>query len=328
MRIGLGLDVGGTKILTCAVTDAGQLVAEARVDSPKTPDRLLDALTEAAHAILSLLGEERSNVAGVGVGVPSLVGRDGSLFSSPNLPALEGLPVQQAFAAQLVAMAPAGGGEPWRLVLENDGTSAAAGELAFGAARGQSDVVVMTLGTGIGGGIVADGRLLHGARGFAGEIGHIVMDPLGPPCHCGRVGCFEQLASGTAFGRLAQTAARDGRADRPLELAGGHVEQVRGEHALAAAREGDAQSLALFDELARALATGIGSLVEVLDPGLVIVGGGLAEAGEILLAPTVAAFSETSRRGHGSQTVPIVLAALGPRAGAYGAAALGLGLVG
>jgi glucokinase len=289
---------------------------------------LLEALTEAADAILQLIGSDRKQVAGVGVGVPSLVAADGSLYDSPNLPALTGLPVRQAFADRLTEMAVrSGSAGEWRLVLDNDGTCAAAGELAFGAARGHRDAVVITLGTGIGGGIIADGRILRGARGFAGEVGHFVVDPSGPPCHCGRIGCFEQMASGSALGRIAQHAAREARASRVVALAGGTVAAVRGEHVLAAAREGDEEAIVVFDILAGNLASGIASLVEVLDPGVVLVGGGLAAAGPILLEPTVTAFAEISRRGRGEHAVPIVLAELGPRAGAYGAAAQALGVV-
>jgi glucokinase len=329
MRIGVGLDVGGTKILACAVTELGGLVAETRVDSPRVPEQLIEALTEAADAILQILGSDSTDVVGVGVGVPSLVAADGSLYDSPNLPALVGLPVRQAFADRLIGMAEksrSSAGE-WRLVLDNDGTCAAAGEAAFGAAMGYRDAVVITLGTGIGGGIIADGRLLRGANGFAGEVGHFVVDPSGPECHCGRVGCFEQLASGSALGRIAQRAAREGRASRALALAGGIIADLRGEHVLAAAREGDPDAIALFRILAANLASGIASLVEVLDPGIVLVGGGLAAAGQILLEPTVEAFAAGSRRGRGEHAVPIVLAALGPRAGAYGAAAQAIGLI-
>ncbi|HUY30460.1 MAG TPA: ROK family protein [Acidimicrobiales bacterium] len=330
MAIGLGLDVGGTKILACAVTDAGELVVETRVDSPRSPDRLLNALVEGTDALVALLGADRDSVVGVGVGVPSLVGSDGSLFDSPNLPALEGLPVRAAFAERLEQVAPgrAAGAARWRLVIDNDATCAAAGELAFGAARGHGDVVLLTIGTGIGGGVIAAGRLLRGARGFAGEVGHIVVDPSGPLCHCGRSGCLEQLASGSALARIARGAVLAGRADRVLELAGGDVDAVRGEHVLAAAREGDPAARELFAELAHNLAVGVANLVEVLDPGVVLIGGGLAAAGELLLDPTVAAFAVEDRRGRGAQAVPIVLAELGPRAGAFGAAALALGLVG
>jgi glucokinase len=327
MGIGLGLDVGGTKILACAVTAGGELVAETRVDSPKAPDRLLEALTEAADAIITLLGDRRVEVVGVGVGVPSLVAAGGRLFDSPNLPALEGLPVHEAFAERLAKMAESGA-PSWRLALDNDGTCAAAGELAFGAAKGQTDAVVITLGTGIGGGVIAGGRIQRGARGFAGEVGHMVMDPRGPHCHCGRKGCFEMFASGSALTRMAREAALEGRASRILSLADGKIDGIRGEHVLAAAREGDDGALVLFGQLGEYLATGIGNLVEVLDPALVLLGGGLADAGPILLEPTVAAFAATNRRGRGENAISIVLAQLGPRAGAFGAAAEGLGLVG
>lgn len=326
MGIGLGLDVGGTKILACAVTEAGELVAETRVDSPRSPDRLLRALVDGTDALLALLPGGSHEVVGVGVGVPSLVTSDGSIYETANLPALEGLPVRAEFARHLERLSSGAGGR-WRLVIDNDATCAVAGELAFGAARGRSDVLLITLGTGIGGGIVASGHVLRGARGFAGEVGHMVIDPAGPLCHCGRTGCFEQLASGSALARIARRAAEAGLADRVLELAGGDLEAVRGEQVVEAARAGDPGALAIFEELAHNLAVGIANLAEVLDPGVVLLGGGLAAAGELLLAPTVAAFALEDRRGRGPHSVPLALAALGPRAGAYGAAALALGVV-
>jgi len=330
VEIGLGLDVGGTKILACAVTAEGEVVAETRVDSPRSPDQLLQTLVDGTDALVALLGHSRDAIVGVGVGVPSLVGSDGSLFESPNLPALEGLPVHAAFAERLAAIAAErdASAPRWRLVLDNDATCAVAGELAFGAARGHADVVLLTLGTGIGGGVIAAGRLLRGARGFAGEVGHMVVDPSGPECHCGRRGCLEQMASGSALTRIARDAAAEGRAEHVLALAGGDVGAIRGEHVLDAARDGDVVARGLFAQLAHNLAVGVANLVEVLDPGVVLIGGGLAQAGELLLEPTIEAFAAEDRRGRGARAVPIVLAGLGPRAGAYGAAAQALGLVG
>ena len=323
--IGLGLDVGGTKILTCAVSEVGDLVAETRVDSPKSPDLLLEALAQAVGSVSDALGDRVGDVVGVGVGVPSLVAADGALFSTPNLPALEGLPLRAAFAERLAVTT---GRTSWRLVLDNDATCAAAGELAFGAARETGDALIITLGTGIGGGIVSGGSVFRGASGFAGEFGHMVIDPTGPACHCGRHGCFEQFASGSALARLARRAAVEGRADRVVALAGGQPGNVRGEHVLDAAREGDPGAEALFAELGRHLAVGIDNLVEVLDPALVVLAGGLAAAGDVLLRPARAAFESSSRRGSGEHSVGIVLAGLGERAGAFGAAALALGVVG
>jgi len=329
MRIGLGLDVGGTKILACAITSSGELVAETKVDSPRTPELLLEALTEAAEAIVDLVGSRRHEIAGVGVGVPSLVTSDGTLYSSPNLPALEGLPVREAFASRLHDMAEESGASTgsWNLVLDNDATCAAAGEWAFGAARGFDEAVILTLGTGIGGGVITAGRILRGRYGFAGEVGHMVIDPSGPTCTCGRSGCLEQFASGSALGRLGREWAEAGRAPRLVELAAGSISTIRGEQVLTAAREGDASALAIFAELSSSLATGISNIAEILDPSVVILGGGLADAGDILLSAVRTAFARDGRRGSGPQAIPVILAELGPRAGAFGAAAEGIGLV-
>jgi glucokinase len=245
------------------------------------------------------------------------------------LPALEGLPVYRAFSERLnLKYGVTSPHRPWTLVLDNDGTCAAAGELAFGAAKNYQDAIVLTLGTGIGSGIIVAGQILRGARGFAGEPGHMVIDPAGPPCQCGRTGCFEKLASGSALTRLARTAAARGEATRILELADGDAEAVRGEYVLKAAREGDPDAFKIYRELATSLAAGIANLVEILDPAVVIIGGGLADAGTILLDATVEAFAASGdRRGIGPTAVPIKLAELGYRAGAFGAAAQALGIV-
>ena len=216
---------------------------------------------------------------------------------------------------------------PLRLVLDNDANCAAAGELAFGAAKGERAAVVITLGTGIGGGVVSGGKLLRGGHGFAGEIGHTVIDRNGPPCRCGRRGCYEQFASGSTLARLARDAAREGRLAGAVALAGGDPEAVRGEHVLVTARQGDATSIGLFETLAESIAIGILNLVEVLDVNRVIIGGGLARAGSVLLDPTVASFTAMNTRRRGDDPVSIVLAELGERSGAFGASALALGTV-
>ena len=144
---------------------------------------------------------------------------------------------------------------------------------------------MVTLGTGIGAGIITSGRLLHGAQGFAGEPGHMVVDPNGPPCPCGKRGCWERFASGSGLGRLARDAASGGRLDAAVALAGGDPEAVRGEHVTASARAGDVESQAVLDELARWIALGLANLVNVLDPALIVIGGGLVEAADLLLPP-------------------------------------------
>jgi glucokinase len=183
-------------------------------------------------------------------------------------------------------------------------------------------VFLVTLGTGIGGGVVTDGRLQRGHNGFAGEPGHMVVDPDGPPCPCGRRGCWERFASGSGLGRLAREAAESGRGRRLVELAG-HAEAVRGEHVSAAAREGDPEALEVFRQLGWWAALGIANLVNLLDPEIVVVGGGLIEAGDIVLTPIRTAFGELVLAAEHRPEVPIVPAELGGDAGAIGAALIG-----
>ncbi len=151
-------------------------------------------------------------------------------------------------------------------------------------------MVLVTLGTGIGGGLIVGDELVRGAAGFAGEPGHMVVDPNGPPCPCGRRGCWERYASGSGLGRLGREAAEAGRAGAVVALAGGDPEAVRGEHVTAAAAGGDPEALAVMADFAWWVALGMANLVNLLDPEVVIIGGGLAEAGELLLGPTRAAF--------------------------------------
>ncbi|MGH9299495.1 MAG: ROK family protein, partial [Acidimicrobiales bacterium] len=206
--------------------------------------------------------------------------------------------------------------------VDNDATCAAAGESAFGAGAGRSDVLFVTLGTGIGGGVVAGGRLLRGAGNLAGEIGHFVVDPQGPPCGCGRRGCWERYASGSGLGRIARDAALAGRASRVMALAGGDADSVLGEHVVVALSEGDAQATAVMEEYAWWLALGLANLANVLDPAVIVLGGGLVRAGEALMGPVRGAFLDQVEGATLRPAIEIVPAALGDRAGAVGAAVL------
>jgi glucokinase len=211
------------------------------------------------------------------------------------------------------------------VVADNDATCAAWGEKQLGAAQGLEDVVLVTLGTGIGGGIISGGELQRGANGFAGEIGHMVVDPDGPPCPCGRRGCWERYASGTGLGRLAREAAHAGRASRMLELAGGDPEKVRGEHVGLALAEGDGEAAQVMETFSVWLALGLANLANIFDPDAFVLGGGLVQAGAALLDPARLAFDQMVEGQELRPQVPIVAAALGPRAGAIGAAFLAEG---
>lgn len=302
----VGVDLGGTKCLAVAIVE-GTVVEERRVPTPAGGPALIEVLAELATDMA-----DGGPIHGLGVGVPGLVDRSGVLRFAPNLPGVVELPVAAELGARL----------GHRVTVDNDATCAAWGERQVGAARGRDDVILATLGTGIGGGIVTGGRLLRGANGFAGEIGHMVVDPEGPACPCGRRGCWEQLASGTALGRLGGEAARAGRAPRVLERAGGDPAQVRGEHVTGAAADGEAGAMAVLEEFARWVALGLANLANAFDPGAFVLGGGLVEAGELLFGPVRAAFASALTGATHRPGVDIVPAALGEQAGAIGAAFL------
>ncbi len=302
----VGVDLGGTKCLAVAL-EAGKVVDERRVPTPVGETALLDGLAGVATAVAGGAG-----VLGVGVGVPGLVDRGGVLRFAPNLLGVVDLDIKSELERRL--------GVPVRV--DNDATCAAWGERQVGAAQGYDDVILVTLGTGIGGGIVAGGALLRGANGFAGEIGHMVVDPDGPECPCGQRGCWERFASGGGLGRLGQLAAAEGRAGRVLALAGGDPALVRGEHVTAAAAEGDVEAHAVLADLAWWVALGLANLANAFDPQAFVLGGGLIEAGELLLRPVRTAFAGLLTGASYRPEVAIVPATLGEHAGAIGAACL------
>ncbi|HET9093061.1 MAG TPA: ROK family protein [Acidimicrobiales bacterium] len=315
--ISVGLDVGGTKVLGVAVDERGTVLAEERRATVDSGPALLDDLAE---LYTTLAGQAAPGGSGapppLGVGVPGLVDPAGTLVFAPNLPGAGGTDVRSGLASRLSGTRPV-------IQVDNDATCAAAGESAFGAGAGRSDVLFVTVGTGIGGGIVAGGRLVRGSSNFAGEIGHIVVDAHGPPCGCGRRGCWERYASGSGLGRIARDAALAGKASRVVALAGGDADSVRGEHVMRAAEEGDEEAAVIVEEFAWWLALGLANLANVLDPRVVVIGGGLVRAGEVLLGPVRRSFFSQVEGASVRPLIEILPAALGDRGGAVGAAVIG-----
>jgi glucokinase len=313
-RITVGVDIGGTKILGVAVDAAApdKVLAEQRVDTPRGAPRVLDAVDK----MISSLGQRPElhgrAIRAVGVGIAGLVDRNGVLYMGPHLPTFRKEPVQSNLQLRL--------GLP--VAVDNDATCAAWAEHRTGAARSVDDSVCVALGTGIGAGIVAGGQVLRGAHGFAGEAGHMMVDPTGPVCPCGRRGCWERLGSGSGLGRLAREEAEADRLDRALELAGGQVAALQGEHVTRAAREGDAQALALLRRFGWWVAVGLSNLVTLLDPQMVVIAGGLTEIGEPLMEPVRDHFDGLVMAPGARPDTRIVAAELGERAGAIGAALL------
>lgn len=303
----IGVDLGGTKCLGVRLAHDGRVEAEHRVPTPQggTPDTVLDAVDEVVRAL--------GGAGCIGVGVPGLVDRDGVLRFAPNLPGVSEVRVREDVETRWPGTA---------VRVDNDATCAAWAEKRVGAARELDYVVMVTLGTGIGGGVVSGGRLERGAHGFAGEWGHMVVTADGTDCACGQQGCWELLASGRALGRFGREAAAAGRASRVLELAGGDPDQVQGEHVGAACGEGDPEAREIMGRLAWWLGVGLANLAMAFDPQAFVIGGGLSEVGEPLLAPTRRALGELLS-GTPHRTPPEVLpAALGEHAGAIGAALL------
>jgi glucokinase len=310
-EVTVGVDLGGTKCLAVALAGS-RIVGEGRRPTPAGAEAVLDVIA----ALAAEVAGERP-LGAVGVGAPGLVDRDGVLRFAPNLPGVTGLEVRAELEQRL--------GVPVRV--DNDATCAAWAERAVGAATGLDDVVLVTLGTGIGGGVITGGRLTRGANGFAGEIGHMVVDRDGPLCPCGQRGCWERYASGGGLARLARTAAAAGGAADVVARAGGDPAAILGEHVAAAAAGGDGEARAIVAELGWWVGLGLANLANILDPEAFVVGGGLVEMGDLLLDPVRAAFAALLQGRAWRPAIPVVPAALGPRAGAIGAGCLGAELL-
>ena len=300
----VGIDVGGTKCLGVRLgDDLGVVTVELR-PTPGDPEELVDTLCE-----LSLtLGPADT----LGIGVPGLVTREGVLRAAPHITEVADLPLRTLLEDRLQRP----------VSVDNDATCALVAEATIGAARGATDAILVTIGTGIGGAILGGGVIQRGANGFTGEIGHMVVDPDGPPCPCGRRGCWERFASGSALTRLGQEAAAAGRLEAVLERRDGRVSDVRGEDVTAAARGGDAGALAILDDFGRWMAVGLVNLTNAFDPELFVLGGGLVALQDLVVDPIRAWFGELLYAPSYRPHPRLEVARLGERSGAIGAALL------
>jgi glucokinase len=307
MTLACGIDVGGTKIAGGVVDENGAILEELQVVSPATD---VPAIEEAIEKLVTEL-RTRHPIDAVGVGAAGYIDRARAVvLFAPNL-AWRDLDLKADLERTLSLP----------VVVENDANAAAWGEFQYGAGH---DLLLVTVGTGVGGGVVLDGALFRGAFGVGAEIGHMRVVPDGILCGCGNRGCFEMYASGSALVREARAAARAGSllAADLLERAGGDPDAITGPLVTAAARDGDTFAVEQLASLGRWLGEGIASLAAVLDPGVVVVGGGVSEADELLLGPARASFAaQLTGRGH-RPMLEIRRARLGNRAGLIGAADL------
>ena len=309
-----GVDLGGTNTRVALVDPDGTVVEQRVGPTAPTLDGIVEFIADAARA----LHHHRPDAAALGVGAAGMVDRDGVIHYSPNVPAFLRAPVRARLTEAL--------GLP--VAVDNDANVAALAELVYGAGRGSDNFLLVTLGTGVGGGVVVNGKVLRGAHGFAAEIGHFQVDPHGPRCACGEIGHWEAVASGTALGALGRAAAARGEAPAVLALAGGDVATVRGTHVGEAAQRGEPDAVALVVEYAHQVAIGLVGLVNIFDPDQVLVSGGLVDLGDVLLGPLAAAFHGRVEGAPYRPAIPVVAAALGGSAGVIGAAALARELVG
>ena len=311
MSLAIGVDVGGTKVAAGVVGPDGAILAATRRPTPS------GSPAETEQVIADVVAELRSSyadVVAVGIGAAGWVASDrATVVYAPNL-AWRDEPLRDRLAERI----------DLPVVVENDANAAAWAEHRFGAARDADHVVLVTAGTGIGTGIVIGGQLYRGGFGMAGEAGHLTMVRDGLPCGCGQRGCWEQYASGNALVRLARerAAAEPTRAKVLLDLAGGAAAEVTGAMVTEAAGSGDPVAQECFDEVGRCLGEGLADIAAVLDPTVFVVGGGVADAGELLLAPARAAYAARLPGGAHRQHAPVRLAELGNEAGLVGAADL------
>ncbi|HEX8099974.1 MAG TPA: ROK family glucokinase [Actinomycetota bacterium] len=305
----IGVDAGGTKVQGLLVdTQSGEVLDRQVVG---TPAEDAEASLEAIIAVARELMGSTDGVRAIGVGAAGMVDMNGVMRFAPNV-AWRDAPIRDRVrsATGLVT------------VVDNDANTAAWGEFRYGAGIGSGDMLLVTVGTGIGGGVVTGGRLLQGAHGFAGEIGHIIVEPGGPRCGCGNRGCWEQVASGRALDRLGREAAQRQPESTLANMADGDPQKVDGRLVAAAAQAGDPVAVHVLREVGRRLGEGIAGLVNVLDPDVVVVGGGVADVGDLLLNPAREAFEDAVEAPRFRPKVPIVPAKLGNDAGAIGAAGL------
>jgi glucokinase len=311
-RPAIGIDIGGTKVAAGLVDVDGRILRRARRQTPhrsQSPQVVEDTIAEAIEE----LRDHRTPIA-VGIGAAGFVdeGQSSVLFS-PHL-SWRHEPLRDAMRQRV--------GLP--VVVENDANAALWAEARFGAGQGESAVIGVNLGTGIGGGILLDGQLYRGRYGVAGEFGHLQVVPGGHRCECGNRGCWEQYASGNALVREARelVVARSPVAHRLLELVGGEPDRVTGPLVTQAAKDGDPAARELFDDVGRWLGVGLANLAAAFDPGLFVIGGGVSEADELLLGPARAAYRRhLTGRGFRPEA-QIVRARLGNEAGLVGVADL------
>jgi glucokinase len=318
-RYALAVDIGGTKILTALVRDDGTVTARSRVETPADVEPVVDAVVATVGQVLGAGVAPQDQIVAAGVGAPGPMNPEtGVVYEPPNIRGWHDVPLGALLTERL----------GMRVWVENDANAAAVAEWWIGAGRGVSDLIYVTVSTGIGGGIIIGDRLVRGVSGTAGEVGHMTIDVNGPPCPCRRGnGHLEALATGPAIARMARETVEAGKRSVLLEMAGGRPEAITAAMVETAARDGDQVASEVFARAATYLGIGMANLLNIFNPERIVIGGGVSKAGEMLFEPVrrVALERAFERPGRDAEIVP---AALGDDVGVVGAAAVAFQRVG
>ena len=309
----LAVDLGGTKIITAVILSTGEIICRkySLTLADEGPRPVINRLSSAVAETMAQAKLKTSDIAGIGIAAAGILDIDrGIVTTSPNLPHWHNVPLRDIFADRLGVVT----------YLINDSNAAALGEHRFGAGIGFDNIIYLTVSTGIGGGIIIDGELYSGADGCAGELGHMTIEADGPQCHCGNFGCLEAMASGWAVAKEAMMRINRGERSSIIELVNGRLENITAETVAIAARRGDQLAADIVAEAAKYLGIGLANLVNIFNPELIVIGGGLSKMGDMLLKPARKVLKERAFRLP-SRTVHIVRARLGSNAGIIGAAA-------
>jgi len=312
----IGIDIGGTKTLGVAVNENGDLLEERLLPTPQGAAELIGTTSSMYFELSERVAQsspERFEVLGLGIGIAGLVDIDGKLRRAPNLVEVDGLDIGPILKSKL--------GVP--VYVDNDVNCAALAELSDGVAASANNSLLVTLGTGIGGALIVDGRIHRGAFGMAGEPGHMIVNPRGLICACGKQGCWEAYASAAGLKNLAIDKAKNGRLQQINDKVQGDLNKIASEDITQAARRGDIQSVELIDDFAYWIALGLTNCAALLDPELIIIGGGLVAEWDLLGDRIRHSFDELLLASTQRNRIPIKPAENGKAAGAIGATLLG-----
>lgn len=308
----LAIDVGGTKIIAAIISNKGQVMAREYhlTLADEGAESVIKRILSAIDHLLSLRNLDPSQLDSISIAAAGAIDLDKGLVTlSPSLPGWRNIPLRDIVKGKYRV----------NTFLINDATAAALGEHHFGAGKEVNNLIYLTVSTGIGGGIIINGKLYSGPRGSAGEIGHMTIDVNGPRCSCGNIGCLETLASGTAMAQEAIRRISQGESSSLTEIVNGKVESITAEMVSIAAQGGDSLALEVISKAATYLGVGMVNLVNIFNPEMIIVGGGVAQMEDLLLNPARQVVRERAFQLP-AQAVRIVLAQLGDNAGVLGAA--------